>query len=40
MGVVDYLSRDPNGEPWPESVLDEKFVVTSKVSIRFTQSTE
>ena len=29
MGMVDYLSRDPNGEPWPESVLDEKFVVTS-----------
>ena len=28
MGVVDYLSRDPNGEPWPELVLDEKFVVT------------
>ena len=29
MGIVGYLSRDPNGEPWPESVLDEKFVVTS-----------
>ena len=29
MGIVDYLSRDPKGEPWPESVLDEKFVVTS-----------
>ena len=29
MGIVDYLSRDPNGEPWPESVLAEKIVVTS-----------
>ena len=29
MGIVDYLSRDPNGEPWPESYLDEKFVVAS-----------
>ena len=29
MGIVDYLCRDPKGEPWPESVLDEKFVVTS-----------
>ena len=29
MGIVDYLSREPNGEPWPESELDEKFVVTS-----------
>ena len=29
MGIVDYLSRNPKGEPWPESVLDEKFVVTS-----------
>ena len=29
MGIVDYLSRDPKGEPWPESVLDEKFVVRS-----------
>ena len=29
MGIVDYLSRDPKGEPWPESLLDEKFVVTS-----------
>ena len=29
MGIVDYLSRDNNGEPWPESVLDEKFVVSS-----------
>ena len=29
MGIVDYLSRAPNGEPWPESELDEKFVVTS-----------
>ena len=28
MGIVDYLSRDPKGEPWPESVLVEKFVVT------------
>ena len=29
MGIVDYLSRNPKGEPWPESVLDEKFEVTS-----------
>ena len=29
MGIVDYLSRNPKSEPWPESVLDEKFVVTS-----------
>ena len=29
MGIVDHLSRDPIGEPWPESELDEKFVVAS-----------
>ena len=29
MGIVDCLSRDPNGEPWPESYLDKKFVVAS-----------
>ena len=29
MGIVGYSSRDPNGEPWPESELDEKLVVTS-----------
>ena len=29
MGIVNFLSRDPNGEPWPESELDEKIVVTS-----------
>ena len=29
MSIVDYLSREPTGEPWPESTLDEKFVVTS-----------
>ena len=29
MGIVDYMSRGPNGEPWPESYLDEKFVVAS-----------
>ena len=28
MGMVDYLSREPNGEPLPESYLDKKFVVT------------
>ena len=33
MGIVDYLSRDPNGEPWPESSLDETFVVTSIESL-------
>ena len=29
MGVVDYMSREPNGEPWPETYLEEKFVVAS-----------
>ena len=29
MGIIDYLSRKPNGKPWPESKLDRKFVVTS-----------
>ena len=29
MGIVDYMSREPNGEPWPETNLDEKFVVAS-----------
>ena len=29
MGIVDYLSKEPNGESWTESELDEKFVVTS-----------
>ena len=29
MGIADYLFRDPIGEPWPESELDEKFVVAS-----------
>ena len=29
IGIVDYLSREPTGEPWPETKLDEKFVVTS-----------
>ena len=29
MWIVDYLSRDPIREPWPESQLDEKFVVAS-----------
>ena len=29
MGIVDYLSRDPFNDPWPESELDEKFVVTT-----------
>ena len=29
MGIVDYLCRDPKGEPWPELVLDEKFAVKS-----------
>ena len=27
MRIVDYLSRDPYNDPWPESGLDEKFVV-------------
>ena len=29
MGIVDYLVREPNGDPWPESEIDEIFVVTS-----------
>ena len=29
MGIVNYMSREPNGEPWPETYLDEKFVVAS-----------
>ena len=29
VGIVDYLSRDPIGEPWPESELDKKFLVAS-----------
>ena len=29
MAIVDFLSREPNTEPWPESELDEKFVATS-----------
>ena len=28
MGIVDYLLRDPYSAPWPESELDEKFVVS------------
>ena len=24
MGIVGYLSREPNGEPWPESLLHKK----------------
>ena len=29
MNIVDYLSREPSGEPWPDSKLDKKFVVAS-----------
>ena len=29
MGIVDYLSRDPFNDPWPESELAEKFVVAT-----------
>ena len=29
MGILDYLSRDPFNDPWPESELDEKFVVAT-----------
>ena len=29
MGIVDYLSRDPFNDSWPESELDEKFVVAT-----------
>ena len=27
MGIVDYTSCDPYDDPWPESELDERFVV-------------
>ena len=30
MEIVDYLSREPNGDLWPESELLEKIVGTSK----------
>ena len=29
MGIVDCLSRDPYKVPWPESEIDEKFVVAT-----------
>ena len=29
MGIVDYLSRKPNGEPWPETASDKNFVAIS-----------
>ena len=29
MGMVEYLSREPNGDPWAVSEIDEKFVVIS-----------
>ena len=29
MGIVDYLSGDPYIDPWPESELDERFVVAT-----------
>ena len=29
MGIVDYLSRDPYNDPWPESELEIKFVVAT-----------
>ena len=29
MGIVYHLSREPNGQQWSESELDEKFVLTS-----------
>ena len=29
MGIVDYLSGDPYNDPWPESELDERFVVAT-----------
>ena len=28
IGIIDCLSREPNGEQWSESELDEKLVVT------------
>ena len=32
MEIVDYTSRDPYNDPWPESEVDEKFVVATKNS--------
>ena len=29
MGIDDYLSREPSGDPWSESILVQKFVATS-----------
>ena len=29
MGIVDYFSRDPLNALWPESDLNEKFVVAT-----------
>ena len=29
MGILDYMSREPNGEPWLETYLDGNFVVAS-----------
>ena len=29
MGIVNYLSPDPYNDPWPESEIDEKFVVAT-----------
>ena len=29
MGIVDYLSRDPYNDPWPESELDKTIVVAT-----------
>ena len=29
MGIVDYLSRDPSNDPWPESEFDKKFALAT-----------
>ena len=29
MAIVEYLMRDPYNDPWPESELDERFVVAT-----------
>ena len=34
MRIVDYLSREPNGDPWLESELNENLVVTAIESFR------
>ena len=39
MGIVDYLSREPNGEPWPESYLDAKNLLCHRLNVFIKHST-